>query len=112
MTTLRLLAKGDFLSEVSDVHGISLSSGCRAVHSVCPAICERMSNIRFPMNDREQMHMKEKFYQISNFPNVLGAIDGTLIPIQGMSGDDEPNFVCRKRFHAINVQAIADADLR
>jgi hypothetical protein len=26
LTTLRILAKGDYLSEVSDVHGISISS--------------------------------------------------------------------------------------
>lgn len=51
------------------------------------------------------------FYDISSFPNVLGAIDGTLIPIQWMSGDDEPNYVCRKQYHAINVQAICDAEL-
>ncbi|CAC5385073.1 HARBI1 [Mytilus coruscus] len=52
------------------------------------------------------------FYDISSFPNVLGAIDGTLIPIQWMSGDDEPTYVCRKQYHAINVQVICDAELK
>jgi hypothetical protein len=42
---------------------------------------------------------------------VIGAIDGTLIPIQGLSGAEEPNFVCRKGYHAINVQAVADHNL-
>uniref|UniRef100_A0A8W8IGR4 DDE Tnp4 domain-containing protein n=1 Tax=Magallana gigas TaxID=29159 RepID=A0A8W8IGR4_MAGGI len=30
----------------------------------------------------------------------------------GMSGDDEPNFICRKGFPSINVQGVVDADLR
>ena len=42
----------------------------------------------------------------------MGAIDGTLIPIQGMSGDDEPNFICRKGFPLINMQGVVDADLQ
>jgi hypothetical protein len=40
------------------------------------------------------------------------AIDGTLIPIQGHSGAEEPNFVCRNGYHAINVQAVAGHKLR
>jgi hypothetical protein len=56
--------------------------------------------------------MGEGFHSIAQFPNVIGAIDGTLIPIQGLSGAEEPNFVCRKGYHAINVQAVADHNLR
>ena len=48
----------------------------------------------------------------ANFPNVVGAIDGTLIPIKGMASEDEPSFICRKGFHAINVQAVVDSELR
>uniref|UniRef100_K1PEI0 DDE Tnp4 domain-containing protein n=1 Tax=Magallana gigas TaxID=29159 RepID=K1PEI0_MAGGI len=50
--------------------------------------------------------------EVANFPNVVGAIDGTLIPIMGMTGDDEHVFVCRKGFHAVNMQGIVTADLR
>ncbi|CAC5410615.1 HARBI1 [Mytilus coruscus] len=112
MTTLRILAKGDYLSEIADIHGISIASSSRIVHTVCDAICRRLHNIKFPTDPAQQRDSKEKFYKICKFPNVLGAIDGTLIPIQGMAGVDDPNYVCRKQFHAINVQAIADADLR
>ncbi|CAC5370901.1 HARBI1 [Mytilus coruscus] len=112
MTTLRILAMGDYLSEVADLHDISIASASRVVHSVCAAICERIQNIKFPREEAEQRRVNEMFYDISSFPNVLGAIDGTLIPIQGMSGDDEPNYVCRKQYHAINVQAICDAELK
>lgn len=56
--------------------------------------------------------MKEGFYAIAHFPNVVGAIDGTLIPIRGMNGEDEPVYVCRKNFHALNVQGVVDANMR
>jgi hypothetical protein len=29
-----------------------------------------------------------------------------------MAGEDEPSFICRKGFHAINVQAVVDSELR
>jgi hypothetical protein len=43
--------------------------------------------------------------------NVIGVIDGTLILIIAPK-DNEADFVCRKGFHAINVQAVADDYLR
>lgn len=42
---------------------------------------------------------------------MLGAVDGTLIKIQAPS-ENEPSYVCRKGFHALNVQAVSDASLR
>lgn len=56
--------------------------------------------------------MKHKFHCIARFPNVVGAIDGTLIPIKGMSGDEEPIYVSRKNFHALNIQGVVDAEMR
>lgn len=55
---------------------------------------------------------KESEGRVQGFPNVVGAIDGTLVHIQGMTGDEEPTFICRKGFHAINIQAVAVANLR
>ena len=109
---MRILAKGDYLSEVSDVHGISISSALIIISDVCNAVCMNMNNIVFPSTNEELRHVKDGFYSIVNFPNVVGAIDGTPILIQGMSSDDEPSFVCRKGFHAIHVQAVVDSELR
>ena len=71
-----------------------------------------MDNINFPNDHYVLRRIKEEFYEIARFPNVVGAIDGTLIPIMGMTGDEEPAFVCRKGFHALNVQAVVDANMR
>lgn len=111
MTTLRFLAKGEYLSEVADIHGISPSSASRMITSVCNALCQTLDNVKFPITLDRLRIVKNEFYDLAHFPNVVGAIDGTLIPIQGMSGDDEPNFICRKGFPAINVQGVVDAKL-
>ena len=49
------------------------------------------------------------FYDIKEFPLVLGAVDGTLIPIKAPSVD-EHLYVCRKGFHALVVQGVCDAN--
>ncbi|XP_048750173.2 putative nuclease HARBI1 [Ostrea edulis] len=69
-------------------------------------------NINFPSESNEILNIKAQFTRVANFPNVVGAIDGTLIPIMGMSGDDEHVFVSRKGFHAINVQGVVTGDLK
>nr|XP_034328367.1 putative nuclease HARBI1 [Crassostrea gigas] len=79
---------------------------------VVDALNASLDNIIFPMGQEEILRTKEEFLRVANFPNVVGAIDGTLIPIMGMTGDDEHVFVCRKGFHAINMQGIVTADLR
>ena len=82
------------------------SSVSRCIAAVSGAISRRVKNyITFPRK------IKQGFYDINGFPNVIGAIDGTLIPIKGPSVD-EPAYVCRKGFHVINIQAGCDARLR
>lgn len=112
LTCLRFLAKGDYLSEIADIHGISKSSGCLIVHRVIDAICTKLKNIKFPTATEDLKKIKMEFYKVAHFPNVIGAIDGTQIPIQGMSSDDEHLYICRKGFHSINVQAVVKPDLR
>ena len=50
------------------------------------------------------------FYKIAGFPNVIGAIDGSLIPIRAPYRD-EHLYVCHKGFHALNVMAVCNAQL-
>ncbi|XP_060071426.1 putative nuclease HARBI1 [Ylistrum balloti] len=75
---------------------------------------ELIARYRFPRttSNDDLNRVKDGFYKITSFPNVVGSIDGTLIPIQGMSGEEEPNFICRKGFPAINVQGVVNANLR
>jgi hypothetical protein len=79
---------------------------------VCSAINATLNNINFPTDVAELRKAKADFFDIADFPNCVGAVDGTLIPIQGMSGPQEPAFVCRKNFHALNIQAVANSKMR
>ena len=65
-----------------------------------------------PVTNVEVQRVKRGFYDIAGFPNILGAIDGTLIPILAPPGLDEHLYVCRKGYHALNVQLVTYADLR
>jgi hypothetical protein len=81
------------------------------MEGVLTSICRRLDNITFPTDPDEVRRTKMGFYRLARFPNVLGAIDGTLIKIQAPK-HQEASFVCRKNYHALNVQAIADSSLR
>lgn len=50
----------------------------------------------------------KEFGRINGFPRVIGAIDGTHIPIKGPA-IEEPIYVNRKNYHSLNVQVICDA---
>jgi hypothetical protein len=79
INTLRCLAKGNFFG---DLHGISKSSVCVAMEGVLSSICRSLNNIHFPTDPCNVRKTKMGFYRLARFPNVLGAIDGTLIKIQ------------------------------
>jgi hypothetical protein len=111
LTALRFYAKGGFLSEAGDLHGISKTSSSRIIWSVTESLCRRLPDIHFPSTAQEKLRTKLAFHAIAGFPNVLGAVDGTLIAVQAPS-TDEPAYICRKGYHALNVQAVADANLR
>ena len=50
-------------------------------------------------------------YEKSDFPQVIGCIDGTHVPILAPS-QNEGIYVNRKNLHSIDIQAICDANLK
>ncbi|KAH3704413.1 hypothetical protein DPMN_079469 [Dreissena polymorpha] len=80
LVTLRYLAKGDF----------TLKSGIYIGSAGVPC--------------------RDRFLWLGKNPNVIGAVDGTLIPIIAPSEAEEV-YVCRKGYHAINVQAVVDHEM-
>ncbi|XP_056017405.1 putative nuclease HARBI1 [Ostrea edulis] len=110
LVTLRYLAKASFFSECGDLHGISRVSVSRSIDAVTKSICAKIDNINFP-TENEAIQIKQDFFKMAGFPNVLGAIDGTLISIIAPK-ENEPEYVCRKGFHALNIQVVADTSLR
>ncbi|KAG0714443.1 putative nuclease HARBI1 [Chionoecetes opilio] len=51
---------------------------------------------------------KADFFNISRFPHVIGAVDGTYVRIVAPKENEEV-FVNRKGYHSINVQVVFDA---
>ena len=51
----------------------------------------------------------QEFFNISRFPQVLGALDGSHIPIKAPK-DDPNEYVNRKSFHSIVLQGVVDAN--
>ena len=46
---------------------------------------------------------------MAQFPDVLGTVDDTLILI---IAPKEIEYVCRKGFHSLNIQAVVDHEMR
>jgi len=78
---------------------------------VINALCTIASQIIKWPQQIEINVITEKFEKISNIPNVIGAIDGTYIPIKAPKVDAE-SYINRKCFYAITLQGICDASMK
>uniref|UniRef100_UPI0037E9228E putative nuclease HARBI1 n=1 Tax=Semicossyphus pulcher TaxID=241346 RepID=UPI0037E9228E len=105
---LRFFANGSFLYNIGDAEQLSKATVCRAVRKVCLAL-KRFLHVfvKFP-GHKPLRAIKEEFHRIAGFPNVIGCVDGTHIPIRAPS-ENEGHYVNRKSTHSINVQIICDA---
>ena len=75
----------------------------RIIDDVYCLISEYADNfIKFTSADAEKIHIMQKYYQLSKFPNVLGCFDGTHIAIR-LPSKDKHLFVNRKCFHFQNM---------
>ncbi|XP_028437520.1 putative nuclease HARBI1 [Perca flavescens] len=107
---LRFFASGIFLYAVGDAENLSKATVCRSIRQMYLALKGFLNIfITFPGHKRT-CFIKEEFYKIAGFPNVIGALDCTHIRIKHPSGVHEGDFVNRKSYHSINVQMICDAD--
>lgn len=98
---------------VADFTGVSTSSACRIIKRVSNAIASlNVHYIKMPETNEAMERIAEKFYGIARFPRVIGALDCTLIKIDSPGGEDAEIFRSRKQFFALNVQTVADSDLK
>lgn len=105
---LRYYACGSFQSVIGDTCGLSQPSIFRAISSVSKELDNLWDEtIYFPVDSREIQTIKQAFYNIGKFPNVIGCIDGTHIPIL-KPNEYEWQYLNRKLYHSINVQAVCD----
>ena len=106
---IRYYATGSFQQVIGDIMGFSQPSVSRSVKRVSTALSNIAGQIiKFPMDNRQMQYVKEGFMNEFKFPNVLGCVDGSLIPIKAPSSREDV-YICRKGYHALNVQGICDS---
>ncbi|XP_069105078.1 putative nuclease HARBI1 [Argopecten irradians] len=112
LVTLRFLATGAFQQLIGDsLNRISQPTISRIVRRVTRALTSLVKDfIKFPTG-RAATTVKQEFGSIAGFPNVLGCVDGTFIRIKRPT-QNEADFLNRKGYHSLNVQAICDAHMR
>ncbi|KAK3090716.1 hypothetical protein FSP39_014011 [Pinctada imbricata] len=70
----------------------------------------RQQFIKFPTG-QQVSDTKNSFFRVAGFPNVLGCVDGTHIPIMRPK-ENEVDFVNRKSFHSLNCQMCCDSNFK
>ena len=110
LVALLFFSQGCFQLLVADNLKVSMATVSRCIRNVASLIKIHIHSIKFPPVE-ELREVKRGFFDMRGFPNVIGCIDGTLIPIKTPS-EDEPAYVCRKNFHALNIQAVVDHNMR
>lgn len=111
MATLRTYATGSHLISVGDFIKADKSCISRIVAKVSRAIAGLAPEyIYMPRNRLEILDCQNKFYEILQFPQVIGAIDGTHVKVQSPGREDAEVFRNRKGFFSLNVQAVTSAD--
>ena len=86
LVALRFFASGSFQISNGDMHNISKVSVCRIVRDVSNSLCTKGQRyVKFPCRNTDRHVVMQGFAYIANFPNVVGAIHCTHIPIKGYS---------------------------
>jgi hypothetical protein len=114
-TCLMFLARGSYYGAVAAAMNSSKATVMRCVHDVCSAIENIMlDQIAFPRSQAAMQRMAAGFYSRAvrrggqhGLPLVIGAIDGTHVPIKNPVAGD-PTYINRKKFTSVVVQATCD----
>lgn len=113
LITLRYYAVGSFQIVGGDLIGAHQTTVGRIVKRVSIALASFGKDfIRMPKTEEELTTTKKCFYEKFNFPNVIGVIDGTHIPILNPGGDDGERFRNRKGTFSINTQVVCDSNMK
>ena len=97
---------------ISHLFGVGLSTVCVAVHDTCHVLVEQFASlyIKIPKG-QELQSIVDGFESKWNFPQCIGAIDGSHIPI--IAPKDNPlDYYNRKGYHSVILQALVDHEYK
>ncbi|RVE54128.1 hypothetical protein evm_001251 [Chilo suppressalis] len=122
LCALNFFATGSYQTPVGNSYIINLSqpSVSRCIKDIINALNNEVifkQWVHFPRTHQELNAVLREFYDIYQFPGVVGCIDCTHVaivppPTRGYLSCDERAYVNRKNYHSINVQLICDAKLK
>ena len=97
---------------IAHLYGVGLSTVCVVVHQVCHAIVRTLSRryIRLPTGEDAQV-IVDGFLSKWGFPQCMGAVDGSHIPIIAPH-TDPLDYYNRKGFHSVVLQAVVDHEYK
>ncbi|XP_054281157.1 putative nuclease HARBI1, partial [Macrosteles quadrilineatus] len=102
-----------FQTVCGDLVNISQPTVSRIVQEVSELLARNIPRlVHFPRNEAQKNLVKADFLGIAGFPNVLGCVDGTQIPIISPGGQNAEVYRNRKGFMSINVQLVAGPQLQ
>ena len=107
--TLYYLADEGRYRKVANAFGIARCTVSRTVRTVCKVISTKLgpSYIKLPTTREEVAELVSGYMQFHGFPQCIGAIDGTHIPIK-QPKENYTDYLNRKGRYSINVQALCN----
>ncbi|XP_014675273.1 PREDICTED: putative nuclease HARBI1 [Priapulus caudatus] len=104
-------ATQDPLMRIGDFFGICEASVYNIIDNLSNVMINHLQKefIKWP-SGAEIHNVFNGFSDVQGIPNVLGALDGTHIPIKSPKQDSEA-YVNRRKFHSINVSAICNHEM-
>ena len=107
LVALGFFASGSFLQIIGDIFGLPKCSVTRVVKDVSLALAHKQNEFILWPSPAELQEVKRGFYDKGGFPGVIGCVDGTHVRIQAPRANKN-DFMNRKGFHSINVQAVCN----
>jgi len=106
------LATGNSYRSTGLVFGVGRRTAMNLKDEFCSTLLMSANDfIKFPKGEAETRRAIQAFQEISCFPQVVGAIDGSHIPI--IAPKNDPNdYYNRKQFRSIVLQGVAVAEGR
>lgn len=109
---LKFYGHGSSFRNLGEQYGVGIGTVSRVINSVTNAIPLAFSDsIKVPTTREGCQEIATNFYAVAGIPNIIGCVDGTLIPIQRPT-INEHVYVSRKGYHSINAMAVCRDDLR
>ena len=112
MIALKFYAHGTSFRALGEQYGVGIGTVSRVIDVVTNGIILSYKDlVRMPLHRDTCRELAREFYDIAKIPNVIGFIDGTLIPIQ-RPNLNEDIYVSRKGYHAINCMFVCKRNLQ